>query len=239
MNIKSAMILGGVVGSVAGSLITFFFLKKKYKEEIESLDKRIEELLKDLENLKEDYEDEKYRADSFQSILEQNGFQIVQVGEETEDDYKSISRDIISEEEYDEEEEAEESLDNLKEEITNVIENIETIDEMDEDDVVDPYDDLYPQEEDELPYILSDPEMFGEFPTYTMCYCKYYTDGVLADAENGAIYEDLSVIGGLSMIAVLEADRKKGNMTTYIRNEKELADFEIVCVNKKYSEDYS
>lgn len=234
---KLLYLLGGaIIGGTAGFLITHFIIDKKQKEEIEELKEKIDEqkdqinlykaFLKNLGVITFDSSDED--METLHSIILDNGYDseddsgeaINFVDEDTPQDYMDYIHELDEDKEYGPDESVFDGY------MPDVID-----DSLDDE----PEMNMGPPEDTDFPYVISEIDYSEDRPDFTKCLCQYFMKGgALCDAENGAIYEDLSVIGGLNMIAALEAF--KGDVI-YVRNEPQMCDFEIKKIyNMSYAD---
>lgn len=216
---KVLLMIGGVLIGVGGTLLVEKVVLPRFKkeepkeEEEESTASTVSQ--EEYDQVVEALEDAIAENDVLMQYLEENGVRIKRVvhkeDKEQYDEMKKL-RNIMRREGYVPEEEEEESYtDDEEETMKEFLER-----EAPSDDIEDPY--------------IIDEQDFAEnhIHDYVKCLCEYFQkDGALVDAENGAIYEDLSVIGGLNMINIIENTKSD---IIYIRNEKKEADF---CITKK------
>jgi hypothetical protein len=85
------------------------------------------------------------------------------------------------------------------------------------------------------PYIISLEEFSDEAPNYDKSTIYYYADDNTLSDENEEIITDvISIVGDQALYSF--GDRSEDPEIVYVRNEKLQIDYEIVCLNKSYSE---
>ena len=88
-----------------------------------------------------------------------------------------------------------------------------------------------PETMDIKPYIIS-PEEFGEFEDYERISLSYYSDQVLADEDDEKVEDADNVVGldSLTHFGEFEDD------SVFVRNDKLKCDYEILLVQRTYSD---
>lgn len=201
--------IGFVVGALAGSVATWYLVKKKYEmlaqEEIEAVrdvyQKRAEEY-----SGEEESKDEPKTSINVKPDIQEYAKNKKTYVERTKTDYTSYSKTTVVEEEDKEEEE----------------DQVDTIESEDDDE---------PMVRARKPYVIS-PDEFMELGNYEAISLTYYADNILADDEDEIIedYENTIGEGSLDHFGEYEDD------SVFVRNDALKCDYEILRDQRRYSD---
>lgn len=128
------------------------------------------------------------------------------------------------------EEEAKDALESLKEEYPNLVNGLGYTIDIEEDGEV--Y--LSPPSKDDIikPYVIT-PEEAGD-EGYVIKTWSYYLDGAVTDEDDMVVVNYDLIVGD----AIEKFNQYEEHGAVYVRNDNTECDYEILLINKKYSDTY-
>ena len=208
-----------VAGAVSGAVGSLFYLRKEFDKKVEEECAAREMAIKDLQvtqaNLEKELKTAHNQIDSKTSraIAEREGY--------SSDTVSAMIRETRTE-----------SSRGLR---NNYIGPNKVVFSIDENGDVDDSPSEGPVDE---PYGISSEDFIGTRPEYDKTTLTFYMNDLIMANEEGDVIQDPAYLVGEREEWMREVGTSEDNIA-YIRNEKIATDFEIICENKSYTDDWA
>ena len=206
-----------VAGAVTGSIASLFYLRKEF-------DKKVEEEIVARDRIKTEFNDKETEKQRIREAAQMDSKTSRAIAER-----EGYSSDTVSAMIRETRTEPSRGLRN------NYIGPNKVVFSIDENGDVDDSPSEGPVDE---PYGISSEDFIGTRPEYDKTTLTFYMNDLIMANEEGDVIQDPAYLVGEREEWMREVGTSEDNIA-YIRNEKIATDYEIICENKSYTDDWA